>query len=157
MLLILVAIIWTLIIYKFINFKNPDTTTLIPSKVVIDTTNNTIQHNNFSLNLNYPDPFLKGDKTQQSHRENERTNNVRKTKKSISNKQEEQNSIDIKYMGYIQNQDNNKKNAICIVNRKNELFKEEYTIDSITLKKIWKDSILVSYNDTLIIVKKDFY
>ena len=149
-LLPLVIIIWGAIVYKIIsNYTGGNDTGIVLS----DEKTKVLPVNiadTFSLILNYPDPFLKGEAQVYNYTKtilpqanyNKTTVNTAKTKENV-----QVNWPVIVYGGIIKNKGNNKTCSIIKINGVEYLMNVGGTYKDVTLIKVYKDSAIVQYKN----------
>lgn len=150
-LIIVVIGLWGIILYRVIEaFSVPeDELTLINKNSGLKTENSKIAEEQ-TLLLNYKDPFLKSIYTQKSSnafKSNRKKSNVniRPTKKIRLNNA-------ITYQGQIS--DANRNIAILKIDGKDVLLKEKDVHLDLQLKKIYKDSVILIFQDQPFSIKK---
>jgi hypothetical protein len=150
-LLPLAIIIWGLIIYKIIsNYTGDDDTGIVSN----NNKTNALPVNiadTFSLILNYPDPFLKGEvqvtnytKTVQPQVNYNKTRTTGKTKEI-----KKVNWPLIVYGGIIKNKANNKTCSIIKINNIEYIMSVGDVCKDVKLIKTYKDSVLVMYDNAI--------
>ncbi len=156
LLLILVIVLWAMIFYR-IFFKEEDG---LPLKLSNDKTmvEEEVFKDTFSLNLNYKDPFLK-----YSYTENNETLEQEVTVKRVESKpipilvKEVEKEVvwpSIKYGGLIKNSNTGKQVIVLSFNNKESIYSIGDQYNGIKIRKIYKDSVVLEYNNKFRTIKK---
>lgn len=149
----IVIAIWGIVIYRIISgMKNVDS----PINEIVSTgfgfeNKNTTTKDTFSLHKNTRDPFL-GKNPVVLLKSNQNKNNA--IKPNIQKPVTEIPKPDIKYLGMIKNNSNEKQMALVRINGQQKRMNPGEEIENMKLLKIFKDSCLFSYGKEKLIVKK---
>ncbi len=150
-LLAAVIIIWGVIIYRILANVSFSTDVQQSANTVIETVNEQVQLDSFSILANYRDPFL--DKYVKKETKTIKTT-VSKVKKVIVPKVEKtiQPKYNIRYKGIIAN----KKSALAVlmIDGKELLMQKNDKYKDLTVLKIAKDSVLLTTSDGNFYVKR---
>lgn len=116
-----------------------------------------------TLSLKYPDPFLKsGDFSGELHHHQNKTSSNQTgpfQKVTVVNKQPKiqlpiSSPTDIKYIGLLKNNDTGTQTAMMSINGKSVFVKTNDMIDGMTIKKIFKDSIIIKKGREKLVICK---
>lgn len=130
-----VVLIWVLIILRVVNYKGSDDGFQLSSPVA-KATKAEIKTDTFSLLLNYPDPFLKH---VSSTPLKTRTRNPKNSNKKNST------PPDITYYGLVQNKKVSSGQVNVKINGKYFIMSIGETINEVKLRRIYQDSICITY------------
>lgn len=140
-------LIWGFIGYKIYSVLNEDEGVLPQDLKVTKTKINKTDSIEYTLSLNYDDPFLKKEiETKQFHKE---PRSVPKNDKSNSQNSKPQKPVDltppkeIKYLGLIQNKTSGISTAMLSINGRSYIVKKSETVEGVTIKSIENESICV--------------
>jgi len=146
-----VFLIWGLIIYRIVVSHDPSP----EIKFITEKSNQQEQENkekNENLILDYPDPFLKS-LNNYSPNDRQQSKIIDTYQKKNGNKNKEH--PEITYWGMIENKEKKEMTINIRIEKKDYLMKIGHEIEGIELLNIKPDSILVSYKDQLLVVKKN--
>ncbi|WP_299883438.1 hypothetical protein [uncultured Lacinutrix sp.] len=142
-LIILLLLIWGSVIYKYFG----KTSTLVTEQVVNSNhlkpnLNYNIDKDTFKLSLEPRDPFKasKNKKTIVNASNSKKRQPINKTKKA---------NVPwpiIEYYGFVKGKQNSTKKVLLKINSKLYRKREKETIEALTIRKAYSDSILISYN-----------
>ena len=149
-----VALVWGLIVYRIVaGMSDDDENTIVAKHKEIR--NYTEPKEVFTLNLNYPDPFLKGGSTASAQGYSINTGSVQTTntskKKAIIKEARPITPavvIDwsfIHYIGLIGNKTNAQKIGLANINSKETVLKEKDLVDGVSVLRLSKDTLFISY------------
>jgi hypothetical protein len=147
--------IWGFAGYKvYTSFKSSD-------DLPFDQTVNTVSLSkpedtlNVTLSLNYDDPFLKQEVHQVLHRtQSTSEKKIVAVRPTIVPTTAPPKSIDIKYLGLVQNKTTGNKTAMVSINGKSHLVKLGQTVDDVTFASIDQDLINVKIGKEKLVIKK---
>ncbi len=141
-------------IYTFLNKEEAALPNEMPLSIKKNKTKDSAA---YVLMVNYPDPFLK---TESEHKRNNNSSGISQKppqNKTIVNqvvKAAETKTVDIKYMGLVQNKTSGTATALININGKSYIIKKGDIVDNIAFNNINKDNIEVKIGrDKMIITK----
>lgn len=155
LLMLAVVVIWAMIGYQLFSFINQsdssDDTHMYTSRHQMDS----VEVKKFELLANYRDPFMakKNNVRHQPIRGAEIRNPATYT--SSSTKTSFVQRPDMKYSGMIENNKLKTKIALLTKQNKSLMLKEGDKIDGFTIDKIWRDSVMIKYEQQRFTYKKN--
>lgn len=157
-LLLLVVFIWGAIIIQIIDLSEEENNINATSEIINNDVT-TKEADSFTLFLSYHDPFLMNNdinlttenelQTTESHFENFRKQSSEQNNNSLRKKPE------IAYHGLVKNIASKKIIVVLNIDFQDYLLSENEVIQGIELLKIYRDSVLVKYNNEIITIKKE--
>lgn len=160
LLLAVVAVVWGLIVWKIIShYGDEGTITAIQQSTKIDIRNSN-HDSTYRLELNYPDPFLRGNTAgitergnndQQVFTNQQRSTTVRKIKveksKPVITPPEVIDWSFLKYIGLIGNRNSTQKIGLVTIHNKDHVIKEKEVFEGVSIVRIGKDSLYIDYKN----------
>jgi len=146
-------VIWGIIFYKVFNALNPQDDLIVPVSQNLNTQTHIEKSDTFSIYTDYPDPFLSGSPKQRISEEESQEINVPKQSPIVPIKQVTPWPA-ISYSGMIKNQKSNKQLALIQINGKENIAASGTSLEGITIQRIFKDSVEVSFNKEKKFIKK---
>jgi hypothetical protein len=154
-LIVFVAAIWGIIIYKiFLVVNGPKN---IAESSVIDTKSDSKgqRKDTFSIIANYPDPFLKSERSSKPtispiNNENAQKQTTKNSTKIVSQKK----WPDIIFTGVVSNFTGNKSTILITINGSSIIMKKGDLINDVTLISIARDSIKLKFQDEYRYIKR---
>mgnify|MGYP006173368547 FL=1 len=152
-LIVTVVALWGTVLYKYVNrFFNPiqndfavrEFSSPISTKIAKDT---------FDLQPLHRDPFLDRSMIKRNEEKPIRVNTQPKVIKTKTPEIQKPFPL-VHYYGYIKSQDKKEQLILLKVNNKLERVRLKSNIDGLIINQIYKDSIQVSYNKELKMIKK---
>lgn len=154
-LIIVVLGIWGMIGLRFFNFFAGEEQNEMISEAPREAFSLAKSQQSYEIKGNYPDPFLKGSKTEfHSAKKNASSHAGNPNLHTHNNQKEKQKTVKpvpandfpaIQLAGIISNKQNGKKSAIMVQDGKEYSLTQGETVNGIKLAKIFSDSVLVTY------------
>lgn len=145
-------IVWGLIIYRIVAFRDSSPKV----KYSNEYKNNNALANDIEINedliLNYPDPFLKSSKYKKIDDDKEMSKAVLY---QTMNEKKVKDYPGIIYWGMVKNNEVKERTISIRIEKKDYLMKSGERIEGVVLKKMSQDSIIVSYDNQLLVVRKN--
>lgn len=152
--LLLAAIsIWGIIIYRIYKSVKPTNVALAYS-LVYSSDSITNQSDTFSLKLGYKDPFLKNSIHHFPTNTSSAIKPLTTVKKEVKKVETISSFPNFSFLGAVKNQKSNVSFAYVQLNGESKTMKPGEVFNGIELKKIYKDSIEVKYQDKRKIITK---
>lgn len=148
-------------IYKAL--RGDDDSMLLQSSAPIKKIASLEVNDSITLNLNYPDPFLKGFQSEKTPNNtsitsaNGNTNNVNTQKKFVIIKTPTvavTPAIEVKYIGFIQNNEKGTQTALVSINGKSHFASKGQVIEGVLFKEITTTEISIISEKKKLIIKK---
>jgi hypothetical protein len=145
--------IWALIGYKVFSYKQDEGNSFDPIKNEKNIQQDSVIKE-YSLLLNYPDPFLKRKTYRNSFKPQRNTtaisgrkpagnkNNNIKTKQASDSKWPE-----IKYLGKVQNDHDERELAFVKIDNKEQMIKQGSTVNKVMIVSFDKNKVIVKFNN----------
>lgn len=163
LLVLINLLIWGYIGYKvYVALQGDDGNLSLQSSAPIQKITNTEAKDSITLNLNYLDPFLKGFQSEKtphhnSSSSNSNTNNTITQKKPVVVKTPTiaiTPTIDVKYLGFIQNTEKGTQTALVSINGKSVFAIKGQTIEGVLFKEISANELSIIVDKKKMIIKK---
>lgn len=152
--IIVVALIWGTIIYKFIFYQDDTTSTDIQYKEQLNKEDKKQMKDTFTLKCNYRDPFLSKTVAQYSEPKKQQSGNIKVIKPVINPVVKTVPWPDLKYCGLIQNLNSTNKTGLLRINKKEYVVTENQIVKELSIVKIYTDSLTVQLNEEKRTIKK---
>lgn len=149
-------LIWGFFAYRFYTaFNQSDVPTLKSHNIVLNTGSekDSVQ---YTLKLNYLDPFLKHSAKQVAHNKiPDVPSTLQKPVNAVKSPTAPPKALpEIKYMGLIKNTSSGASTALVSVNGSSKLVKQQEVVEGICFKTFTRDSLVVKYGKDIIVVRK---
>lgn len=161
LLIIVNVLAWGYVAYRVYGaLKGEDEFVLENTNYKIKPLNNSDTKSEPTLNLNYADPFLKDSKPEKFTNNNSKTNQISKNTNTLNVIVKQTKTItatptiDIKYLGLVQNSEKNTKTALLNINGKTVFARVNDIIEGVTIKEIKNDEIIAQIGKQKVIIKK---
>ncbi len=162
LLLASVAVVWGLIVYRIVLGLGDDTDSLAAPSAKKDIVVYSEKKEAYKLLLNYADPFLKGGRgissglTGGALSTNVYASSATRQPAKVTAKKEPKPVVApvvidwsfISYIGLIGNRNSAQKIGLLTVHAKEFVVKEKDVVDGVTVVRLTKDTLAVSYNST---------
>lgn len=166
LLVLINLLIWWYIGYKvYIALQGDEDNLSLQSSAPIQKITTTEVKDSIALSLNYPDPFLKGfhserssthtsSSSQQSHHTSNTAQIVTKPVIAKTPTVATTPSIEVKYLGFIQNSDKGTQTALVSINGKSIFATKGQTIEGVLFKDITATELSVIIDKKKLVIKK---
>ncbi len=146
-----VIIVWGLIIYKIVGrmLVNDEPIVMVQTHVEKPMKEQLVH----KLDLDYPDPFLKGTVSRSVAPKKKQVTTKRKPRKKKQQKVEIPNPV-LRYNGRIENRTSSEERHMITVNGASHIVTIDQNIDGVTLKKVFSDSVEFAWEKKKIIVSR---